>query len=132
MRVVILFKVFITEGRLSVTIFVWPAFMNKYFLLAGFLVAFVAGWQVQDWRMGGQIAEANSRTAETLKSIAVAAADKQRELAVSGCASTQVAQPVAIDCPKPDPVPAWIMEAPPNLMQMLDSIIIPSETESSE
>ena len=62
------------------TIFVWLVFMNKYFLLAGFLAAFVAGWQVQGWRMGEQIAEANTRTSETLKSIAVAAADKQREL----------------------------------------------------
>ena len=62
------------------TIFVWLGFMNKYFLLAGFLVAFVTGWQVQGWRMGEQIAEANTRTSETLKSIAVAAADKQREL----------------------------------------------------
>lgn len=54
--------------------------MSKYFLLAGLLVAFVAGWQIQGWRMGEQIAEANAKTAETLKSIAVAAADKQREL----------------------------------------------------
>jgi len=54
--------------------------MNKYILLAAALAAFVAGWQIQGWRMGEQIAEANTRTAETLKSIAVTAANKQREL----------------------------------------------------
>lgn len=54
--------------------------MNKYILIAAVCLSFVAGWQIQGWLMGEQIAELNARTAETLKSIAVTAAKKQREL----------------------------------------------------
>jgi len=54
--------------------------MNKYILIAAMCLTFVAGWQINGWRMGEQIAELNARTAETLKSIAVTAANKQREL----------------------------------------------------
>lgn len=62
------------------TIYAWLVFMNKYILIAGMCLAFVAGWQINGWRMGEQIAKVNLETAETLKSIAVTAANKQREL----------------------------------------------------
>ena len=54
--------------------------MNKYILIAAMCLTFVAGWQINGWRMGEKIAEINTKTAETLKSIAVTAANKQREL----------------------------------------------------
>ncbi|WP_245752860.1 lysis system o-spanin lipoprotein Rz1 [Methylophaga sulfidovorans] len=41
----------------------------------------------------------------------------------------QPVQPIAIDCPKPAPAPAWIMETPPDLQKMLNAIITPSEME---
>ncbi|HCC80364.1 MAG TPA: hypothetical protein DEQ25_03290 [Methylophaga sp.] len=53
-------------------------------------------------------------------------------LAVSGCASTPHVQPVAIDCPKPAPVPAWIMEPPPDLQKTLNRLITISNQESPE
>lgn len=62
------------------TIFVWPAFMNKYILMAAACLSFAVGWQVQGWRMGEKLAKSNLETAETLKSIAVTAANKQRDL----------------------------------------------------
>jgi len=54
--------------------------MNKYILIAAMCLTFIAGWQIQDWRYGERIAKINLATAETLKSIAVTAANKQREL----------------------------------------------------
>ena len=54
--------------------------MNKYILVAVACLSFVAGWQIQTWRYGEKIADINLTTAETLKSIAVTAANKQREL----------------------------------------------------
>lgn len=54
--------------------------MNKYILIAAVCLSFVVGWQINGWRMGERIAQINLETAETLKSIAVTAAAKQREL----------------------------------------------------
>lgn len=58
--------------------------MKIYGLIAALVIScgsgFLTGWGVQGWRMGEQIAEINRSTSETLKSIAVAAAQKQREL----------------------------------------------------
>ncbi|MCH2546226.1 MAG: Rz1 family lipoprotein [Alphaproteobacteria bacterium] len=49
-------------------------------------------------------------------------------LAVSACTS----KPVAPQCPKLPPVPAWVMQPAPNLMQPLNRIITPSERESGK
>lgn len=50
-------------------------------------------------------------------------------LAISACASPPCAptQP-----PKPQAVPAWILEPGPNLTNLLDALISPSATESTE
>jgi len=53
-------------------------------------------------------------------------------LAASGCTSLQPAPPLAVECPTPEPAPAWVMEPAPNLIQLLDRIISPSGQESSE
>ncbi|AUZ19842.1 hypothetical protein AL509_29650 [Achromobacter xylosoxidans] len=37
-----------------------------------------------------------------------------------------------MECPKPAPPPAWIMEPAPNLIQLLDRIISPSGLESNK
>ncbi|WP_370540124.1 lysis system o-spanin lipoprotein Rz1 [Achromobacter sp. ACM03] len=37
-----------------------------------------------------------------------------------------------MECPQPEPPPAWVMEPAPNLIQLLDRIISPSGRESSE
>src|SRR5690554_7169996 len=79
-QAVISFKDYITAGKPSVTTYAWLGFMNKYILIAAACLSFVAGWQINGWRMGEQIAEINLETAETLKSIAVTAANKQQEL----------------------------------------------------
>ncbi|QDJ57239.1 hypothetical protein CBR72_21685 [Bordetella hinzii] len=52
-------------------------------------------------------------------------------LGVGGCTSVPPAPPPAVDCPKPAPPPAWIMEPAPNLIPLLDRIISPSGPESS-
>ncbi|AZS78600.1 hypothetical protein ELS24_09185 [Achromobacter spanius] len=53
-------------------------------------------------------------------------------LGASGCTSLPVAPPPAVECPKPEPAPAWVMEPAPNLIQLLDRIISPSGQESSK
>jgi hypothetical protein len=53
-------------------------------------------------------------------------------LAASGCTSLPPAPPPAVECLKPEPPPAWVMEPAPNLIQLLDRIISPSGLESSE
>ncbi|PPA72673.1 hypothetical protein C4E15_29465 [Achromobacter spanius] len=50
-------------------------------------------------------------------------------LGVSGCTSLHPAPPPAVECPKPEPAPAWVMEPAPNLIQLLDRIISPSGLE---
>ncbi|PND35964.1 hypothetical protein C1I89_05400 [Achromobacter pulmonis] len=50
-------------------------------------------------------------------------------LGASGCTSVPPAPPPAVECPKPAPPPAWIMEPAPNLIQLLDRIISPYEPE---
>lgn len=47
-------------------------------------------------------------------------------LGVSGCMSAPRVQPPAVECPKPAPPPAWVMEPAPNLIPLLDRIISPS------
>ncbi|MNL49383.1 Lipoprotein Rz1 precursor [compost metagenome] len=53
-------------------------------------------------------------------------------LAASGCTSLPPAPPPAVECPKPEPPPAWVMEPAPNLIHLLDRIISPSGLESSK
>ncbi|MBD9384934.1 hypothetical protein IB258_27085 [Achromobacter sp. ACM02] len=48
-------------------------------------------------------------------------------LAASGCTSTPHARPPVVECPKPEPPPAWVMEPAPNLIQLLDRITSPFE-----
>ena len=50
-------------------------------------------------------------------------------LALSGCASPQLV-PTSPKLPPP-PVPAWILEPGPNLLQLLDALISPSAMEST-
>ncbi|WP_407061274.1 lysis system o-spanin lipoprotein Rz1 [Achromobacter ruhlandii] len=47
-------------------------------------------------------------------------------LGANGCTSVPPAPPPAVECPKPVPPPAWIMEPAPNLIPLLDRIISPS------
>lgn len=54
--------------------------MNKYILIGIAIISFSGGWFIKDKIADAQIAEANLLTAETLKDIAVTAANKQREL----------------------------------------------------
>ena len=51
-------------------------------------------------------------------------------LALSACASLEPA-PESVK-PKAPPVPAWILEPGPNLIQLLDALISPYATESTE
>ena len=53
-------------------------------------------------------------------------------LGVSGCASRRPVPPPALECPQPEPPPAWVMEPAPNLIQLLDRIISPSGLEFNE
>ena len=53
-------------------------------------------------------------------------------LAASGCTSLPSAPPPAVECPTPEPAPAWVMEPAPNLILLLDRIISPSDLESSK
>lgn len=54
-------------------------------------------------------------------------------LALSACASLQPAPPpTPAPSPKPQAVPAWILEPGPNLTKLLDALISPFETESTE
>ena len=53
-------------------------------------------------------------------------------LAASACSSLPTAHPLAVECPQPEPPPAWVMEPPPNLILLLDRIISPSALESSD
>ncbi len=53
-------------------------------------------------------------------------------LAASGCTSLPPAPPPAVECPKPEAPPAWVMEPAPNLIQLLDRIISPSGLEFSK
>ncbi len=53
-------------------------------------------------------------------------------LGASGCTSVPPAPPPAVECPKPVPPPAWIMEPAPNLIPLLDRIISPSGLESGD
>ncbi|QKH37529.1 hypothetical protein FOC84_22385 [Achromobacter pestifer] len=53
-------------------------------------------------------------------------------LGASGCASLLPAPPPAVECPKPEPAPAWVMEPAPNLIQLLDRIISPYGQESGD
>ncbi|EFF74144.1 Rz1 family lipoprotein, partial [Achromobacter piechaudii] len=53
-------------------------------------------------------------------------------LGASGCTSLPPAPPPAVECLKPEPPPAWVMEPAPNLIQLLDRIISPSGLEFSE
>ncbi len=53
-------------------------------------------------------------------------------LGASGCSSLPPAPPPAVEGPKPEPPPAWVMEPAPNLILLLDRIISPSGLESSE
>ncbi len=53
-------------------------------------------------------------------------------LAASGCTSLPPAPPPAVECPKEEPPPAWVMEPAPNLIQLLDRIISPSGLGYSE
>ena len=39
--------------------------------------------------------------------------------------------PLAVECPRPAPPPAWVMEPAPSLIPLLDRIISPSGRESS-
>ena len=52
-------------------------------------------------------------------------------LALSACASLEPA-PASQVQPKRPPVPAWILEPGPNLIQLLDALISPYEKESTE
>lgn len=52
-------------------------------------------------------------------------------LALSGCASQPSAPPSYV-CPKPPPVPAWILEPQPNLIPLLDQLITPYEKVSPQ
>ena len=52
-------------------------------------------------------------------------------LALSACASLEPA-PALTPAPKRPPVPAWILEPGPNLIQLLDALISPYATESTE
>jgi hypothetical protein len=52
-------------------------------------------------------------------------------LALSACASSGPLAPEPQTCPKPPPLAAWIMEPAPSLVQMLDSVISPSEEPSA-
>lgn len=49
-------------------------------------------------------------------------------LVLAACASPQV----ALRPPAPQEVPAWILEPGPNLIQLLDNLISPYATESTE
>ncbi|KNE28228.1 hypothetical protein AFM18_08700 [Achromobacter spanius] len=53
-------------------------------------------------------------------------------LGASGCTSLPPAPPPAVECPKPEPAPAWVMEPAPNLIPLLDRIISPSGLGSGE
>lgn len=53
-------------------------------------------------------------------------------LGASGCTSVPHAPPPAVECPRPEPPPAWVMEPAPNLIQLLDRIISPSGLESGK
>lgn len=53
-------------------------------------------------------------------------------LGASGCTSLSPAPPPAVECPKPEPAPAWVMEPAPNLIQLLDRIISPFGLESGK
>ena len=52
-------------------------------------------------------------------------------LGASGCTSVPPAPPLAVECPRPAPPPAWVMEPAPSLIPLLDRIISPSGRESS-
>ena len=52
-------------------------------------------------------------------------------MALSACASLEPA-PASQVQPKRPPVPAWILEPGPNLIQLLDALISPYEKESTE
>ncbi|MGB3433557.1 Rz1 family lipoprotein [Achromobacter sp.] len=53
-------------------------------------------------------------------------------LGASGCTSLPPAPPPAVECPKPEPPPAWVMEPAPSLILLLDRIISPFELESGK
>ncbi|CUK12881.1 Lipoprotein Rz1 precursor [Achromobacter xylosoxidans] len=53
-------------------------------------------------------------------------------LGASGCTSVPPAPLPAVECPKPAPPPAWIMEPAPNLIPLLDRIISPSGRGSND
>ncbi|MCY1218791.1 Lipoprotein Rz1 precursor [compost metagenome] len=54
-------------------------------------------------------------------------------LGTSGCAfKPPAAPPPAVECPQPEPPPAWVMEPAQNLILLLDQLISPSGLESSE
>ncbi len=53
-------------------------------------------------------------------------------LGASGCTSLPPVPPPAVECPDPEPAPAWVMEPAPNLIQPLDRIISPSGLEFNE
>lgn len=52
-------------------------------------------------------------------------------IALAGCASLQPA-PNPGSAPKPQAPPAWILEPGPSLIQLLDALISPYATESTE
>ncbi|MBT9571117.1 MAG: hypothetical protein IV106_08415 [Pseudomonas umsongensis] len=52
-------------------------------------------------------------------------------LVLAGCASREVAVPVAGTCPAPPAPPAWAMQIPSNSLQLLDGLFSTFEPESS-